>query len=428
MYALTSLQRFHFRTRKQELNFVEGGNDPVWAPSENRRTNEPPGSRAHLEYLEKLNKFHKSRGITMHRYPSVDKRPLDLYELKKAVESRGGFEAVCKGKKWAEIGRILGYSGKIMSSLSTSLKNSYQKWLDPYEKYVAGHGPTVRMHLEQERSGPYDTPSPGPSPARMSHQHTPSNLVRDSPAIRASDALNGSMIETQQPGPPPTHNEAFPPRPSSGFTAVNAAGSGGFTPANARPSPSGLPPSASQSQPRPASSGFMSVNQSNHIKPEGDSRQQTPSGYPSGYPPVPPPMAPLIPDGYGPAISTAAKRRLPDLSDDEVDDSDSAAARKYSKRAKNGMLALCMNAESTPSSKSRIRGRGHALYHQQEANATDIADAALAAPRIMGSQMMQPRSSTPKPLVSRANMRVGDVRVESCPPLPTSRIFANERF
>lgn len=105
----------------------------------------------------------------MTRFPSVDKRPLDLYKLKKAVDSRGGFDKVCKGKKWAEIGRDLGYSGKIMSSLSTSLKNSYQRWLQPYEDYLRIAKPGVQHLLELENGGPF-TPSPSTSPAKMNIQ------------------------------------------------------------------------------------------------------------------------------------------------------------------------------------------------------------------------------------------------------------------
>jgi [histone H3]-trimethyl-L-lysine4 demethylase len=54
---------------------------------------------------------------------------------------------VCKLKKWAEIARDLGCSGKIMSSLSTSLKNSYQRWLYPYEEYVRIAKPGVQQQL-----------------------------------------------------------------------------------------------------------------------------------------------------------------------------------------------------------------------------------------------------------------------------------------
>ncbi|PNS21101.1 Lid2 complex component lid2 [Sphaceloma murrayae] len=218
-------QRFHFRVRRQELNSVEGG------------------TRANLNYLDQLAKFHRQHGTTLTRFPSVDKRPLDLYKLKKAVESRGGFESVCKLKKWAEIGRDLGYSGKIMSSLSTSLKNSYQKWLQPYEDYLRVAKPGVQQQLELENGGPF-TPSPNPSPVRkpMSQQGTPG---QDHPVMHASAALHASMngalpsrmtphvngyaAPPRLPDQPKT--EEKPPQPAaSGFTAVN--GGGGFTAVN----------------------------------------------------------------------------------------------------------------------------------------------------------------------------------------------------
>jgi histone demethylase JARID1 len=162
----------------------------------------------------------------------VDKKPLDLYRLKKAVEARGGFEKVCKLKKWAEIGRDLGYSGKIMSSLSTSLKNSYQKWLCPYEDYLRIAKPGVHQQLELEYGGPF-TPSPAPSPMKRSSAHTPSNLQSDSPTRNATDALQASMNGQAKDGekdvamsdaPAPATSQV-----TSGFTAIN---SGGFTPVN----------------------------------------------------------------------------------------------------------------------------------------------------------------------------------------------------
>lgn len=183
-------------------------------------------------------------GTKLNRFPSVDKRPLDLYKLKKAVEQRGGFERVCKLKKWAEIGRDLGYSGKIMSSLSTSLKNSYQRWLHPYEEYLRLAKPGVHQQLEYEYGGPL-TPSPAASPLKKSHQHTPSSLRGESPAVQASsNALNASMKDEfersmnnipmlQSPAPQPTPPpQTEPPRATSGFTPVNA---GGFTPVNSAP-------------------------------------------------------------------------------------------------------------------------------------------------------------------------------------------------
>jgi histone demethylase JARID1 len=183
------------------------------------------GTRANLNYLDQLAKFHKQHGHSLTRFPSVDKRPLDLFKLKKAVETRGGFERVCKQKKWAEIGRDLGYSGKIMSSLSTSLKNSYQKWLHPYEEYLRVVKPGVQQMLENEHGGPF-TPSPAHSPIKKSAQGTPNAKAGDSPTMKASAALNASLHTEAQPTPPTELARSTP----AGFTSVN---SGGFTSVNA---------------------------------------------------------------------------------------------------------------------------------------------------------------------------------------------------
>ncbi|KMU74649.1 histone demethylase JARID1C [Coccidioides immitis RMSCC 3703] len=109
-------ERFHFRTRRQELNSVEG---------------------------DQLTKFHRQHGTTLARFPSVDKRPLDLYKLKKAVEVRGGFD---------------------------------QRWLQPYEDYLLLAKPGVQQQLEiehGERSKSSEKPekseksAPPPEPASI---------------------------------------------------------------------------------------------------------------------------------------------------------------------------------------------------------------------------------------------------------------------
>ena len=165
--------------------------------------------------------------MNLNRFPSVDKRPLDLYKLKKAVETRGGFEKVCKLKKWAEIGRDLGYSGKIMSSLSTSLKNSYQKWLEPYEEYLRRTKPSVQQQLEAENGSPL-TPSHGTPGMKRSNEATPNGALRhDSPALRASAAVNSIIKAADEHAKPALAPE--PLKVTSGFTPVN---SGGFTPVN----------------------------------------------------------------------------------------------------------------------------------------------------------------------------------------------------
>lgn len=90
-----------------------------------------------MSYLDKLAKFHRQQGTTLTKLPSLDKQPIDLYALKRAVDARGGFKTICSDKKWAEVGRELGYGGiKNVTSVSTALKNAYQKYLLPYEMYL----------------------------------------------------------------------------------------------------------------------------------------------------------------------------------------------------------------------------------------------------------------------------------------------------
>lgn len=166
---------------------------------------------------------------------------------------------MCKLKKWAEIGRDLGYSGKIMSSLSTSLKNSFQRWLHPYEEYLRVAKPGVQQQLEFEHGGPY-TPSPKPSPMdkkSQSNHQTPSNAPSESPVIRASAALNASVSdETPEKSATPVEAPPPPQPTTSGFTAVNS-NAGGFSAINA------------------PSSSFVAVNDTK-VKREGENGALTP--------------------------------------------------------------------------------------------------------------------------------------------------------
>ncbi|KAK5993781.1 Lid2 complex component lid2 [Cladobotryum mycophilum] len=302
-------EKFHFRTRKQELNSVEGS------------------TRANLTYLDGLAKFHKQHGNNLHRLPYVDKKPLDLYRLKKAVESRGGFDKVCKLKKWAEIGRDLGYSGKIMSSLSTSLKNSFQRWLCPYEEYLRLAKPGVHQQLEQEYGGPL-TPSPAPTPIKRSSVNTPSSARANSPARHASDALQASFSGKKEPDrdtPMSDAPAAATPAPSSGFTAINT---GGFTPVNA---------------------GFTSINRAVN----GEAKNFTPDTKPRDSPSTSARNTPEI-RSSGLGAAAALKRQLSCGSpadslkkDSDVDKDDGDSGSRRSKRLKKDNVPTVAGSHMT---------------------------------------------------------------------------------
>jgi hypothetical protein len=136
---------------------------------------EPPfdGDVVNLDYLDELERFHKARGrVNFNPFPSVDKRTFNLYKLRNLVEARGGFERVCKMKHWREVAQDMGYSGKIMSSLSTSLKNWYQRWLFPYEEYLLSARSGVHQQPDHESGGP-PTPSPATSLATWPRVNIP---------------------------------------------------------------------------------------------------------------------------------------------------------------------------------------------------------------------------------------------------------------
>ncbi|KAE8150108.1 PLU-1-like protein-domain-containing protein [Aspergillus avenaceus] len=307
-------ERFHFKTRRQELNSVEGGMPPRSATSAAGGAPQPssdpdPGTRANLNYLDQLAKFHKQHGTNLNRFPSVDKRPLDLYKLKKAVEVRGGFDQVCKMKKWAEIGRDLGYSGKIMSSLSTSLKNSYQRWLQPYEEYLRVAKPGVQQQLELEHGGPY-TPSPHQSPMAKKPILL-ENGTPQMPAKSLSAGPQGTPREVEAtPDKPTPPVEPTPPRPvASGFTPVNA--SSGFTAVNQSPS-------------------FVAVNNNPAIKRETENGSLTPKSVVE-HPSASTPMS----NGHG---SQQVKRAISHESSSQTENGDDPNGRRSKRLRKDAPL------------------------------------------------------------------------------------------
>jgi histone demethylase JARID1 len=289
------------------------------------------GTRANLNYLDQLAKFHKQRtGANLNRFPSVDKRPLDLYKLKKFVEDKGGFDTVCRQKRWAEIGRDLGYSGKIMSSLSTSLKNSYQKWLQPYEDWLRYSKPSVLQQQEIENGGPY-TPSPGPTPIKS--QQTPSSIGAASPAMRASTALNASIQDGHGPISAPVPSvEALPTRPliASGFTAVNTGG--GFTAVNAPPPSSSF---AAINMPN----GYHQTNTNRSTPQRSEASPMTSAKNTPDLRPFNGPELSMTPSLNGQGLNSL-KRQLSSDADSGIS-GDADASGRRSKRHKNGKFSAC---------------------------------------------------------------------------------------
>lgn len=132
------LPRLRFRAAKQSLNHPTSNfNDKV-------------------QFYKDLLAFHKAKKLPLLRLPSIDRRVLDLFKLRNSVHLKGGFDLVCRKKLWAQIGRELGYTGRIMTSLSTSLKNSYQKVVHSYDLYVEGKDAESSEVLNEEKKRPLE--------------------------------------------------------------------------------------------------------------------------------------------------------------------------------------------------------------------------------------------------------------------------------
>ncbi|KAF8528802.1 jumonji superfamily protein [Hysterangium stoloniferum] len=115
MPFVTDTETFRFKTRVQRLNSIEAA------------------SRAKLNFLEQLYRFHKQQGNSRVSVPTINHKPLDLWLLRKEVQNTGGYEVVTKSKRWGELGRALGYTG--IPGLSAQLKNAYSRIILPYENF-----------------------------------------------------------------------------------------------------------------------------------------------------------------------------------------------------------------------------------------------------------------------------------------------------
>ncbi|ORX93156.1 JmjC-domain-containing protein [Basidiobolus meristosporus CBS 931.73] len=169
-------ETFRFNTRIQKLNTLDGK------------------TRANVNYLEQLYKFHRHNGTPVVKVPQLDHKPVDLYRLSKEVAARGGPEKVTKDKKWAEIGRILNYSRKTCTSLSNSLKTIYTKVVLPYETYIESMKKKTDLKRKQD-----DCPGDMSQSSKDDKSQVSSRPKR---GRTSSNTTATSLVTTPPPTPP----------------------------------------------------------------------------------------------------------------------------------------------------------------------------------------------------------------------------------
>uniref|UniRef100_A0A4W4F2A6 [histone H3]-trimethyl-L-lysine(4) demethylase n=1 Tax=Electrophorus electricus TaxID=8005 RepID=A0A4W4F2A6_ELEEL len=111
------VDRLHFTPRIQRLNELEAQ------------------TRVKLNFLDQIAKFWELQGCTL-KIPHVERRSLDLYQLYKLVTEEGGFDIVCRERKWTQISLKMGFApGKAIGS---HLRAHYERILYPYSLFQTG--------------------------------------------------------------------------------------------------------------------------------------------------------------------------------------------------------------------------------------------------------------------------------------------------
>ncbi|XP_071069616.1 lysine-specific demethylase 5D-like isoform X3 [Dasypus novemcinctus] len=119
------VENFRFTPRIQRLNELEAQ------------------TRVKLNYLDHIAKFWEIQGSTL-KIPNVERRMLDLYSLSKIVMEEGGYEAICKDRRWVRVAQRLNYPpGKNIGSL---LRSHYERIIYPYEMFQSGANLVCNTH------------------------------------------------------------------------------------------------------------------------------------------------------------------------------------------------------------------------------------------------------------------------------------------
>uniref|UniRef100_A0A672S573 [histone H3]-trimethyl-L-lysine(4) demethylase n=1 Tax=Sinocyclocheilus grahami TaxID=75366 RepID=A0A672S573_SINGR len=120
------VDRLHFTPRIQRLNELEAQ------------------TRVKLNFLDQIAKFWELQGCTL-KIPHVERKILDLYQLNKLVAEEGGFDLVCRERRWTKIAMTMGFApGKAVGS---HLRAHYERVLYPYHLFQSGTNLLVDLYV-----------------------------------------------------------------------------------------------------------------------------------------------------------------------------------------------------------------------------------------------------------------------------------------
>ncbi|XP_029007426.1 lysine (K)-specific demethylase 5Ba [Betta splendens] len=115
-------------------------------------------TRVKLNFLDQIAKFWELQGCTL-KIPHVERKILDLYQLNKLVNEEGGFDAVCRERRWTRISVKMGFApGKAIGS---HLRAHYERILYPYNLFQTGANllkATLTNDTKDKEYTPHDLP------------------------------------------------------------------------------------------------------------------------------------------------------------------------------------------------------------------------------------------------------------------------------
>ncbi|XP_027623670.1 lysine-specific demethylase 5C isoform X2 [Tupaia chinensis] len=144
-----------------------------------------------LNYLDQIAKFWEIQGSSL-KIPNVERKILDLYSLNKVVTEEGGYEAICKDRRWARVAQRLNYpQGKNIGSL---LRSHYEHIIYPYEMFQSG------ANLVQCDTHPFDT-------EEKDKEYTPHSIPLRQSVQPSKFTSYSRRAKRLQPDPEPTEED-----------------------------------------------------------------------------------------------------------------------------------------------------------------------------------------------------------------------------
>ncbi|MFT7814079.1 lysine-specific demethylase 5B isoform X2, partial [Arapaima gigas] len=191
------VDRLHFTPRIQRLNELEAQ------------------TRVKLNFLDQIAKFWELQGCTL-KIPHVERKILDLYQLNKLVAEEGGFDIICRDRRWTRIALKMGFApGRAVGS---HLRAHYERILYPFNLFQAGANllcvqkPTLTNDAKDKEYKPHDLaqrqlfqPAETSTPARRAKRmRAEGGCVKSEPGVALENRPNlrrrmGSFVAKPEP-------------------------------------------------------------------------------------------------------------------------------------------------------------------------------------------------------------------------------------